>query len=306
MISIGLPAIKSRFLSEAIKSVLDQKFSGFELIIYNDRSDENIRNVVKSFADQRIRYIEGECALPVVENWNRVFSYARGEYFILFSDDDRYHPDFLVEMDGLFSRYPGCDIFHSRVRKISESGKLQKLTALCPEFETGVEFIFHRMNGEREQFAPEFAVKTRKLKEIGGFVDLPLAWGSDDLTWFQLAVAGGIAYSTKPLVDWRQSPSQISETGDAEQRLLAIQKCSTLLREFTNNLHFEKESEIHCLTRIKGLFDHYPDRQKAHLVAVNAKHHSFIGQTSFFFKNRKQHQLQLQWLFYSLYAKWFL
>jgi glycosyltransferase involved in cell wall biosynthesis len=306
MISIGLPAIKTPFLSEAIQSVLDQKFSDFELIIYNDRSDEKIRNVVKSFEDQRIWYIEGECALPVVENWNRVFSFARGEYFILFSDDDRYHPDFLAEMQGLFSRYPGCDIFHSRVRMISARGELQKLTALCPEYETGVEFIFHRMNGDREQFAPEFAVKTRKLKEIGGFVDLPLAWGSDDLTWFQLAVAGGIAYSTKPLVDWRQSPYQISETGNADERLRAIQKCSSLLREFIETLHPEGEKEIQYLTRIKSLTDDYSDRQKAHLVAVNAKHHSFIDQTTFFLKNRKQHQLQLQWLFYSLYAKWFL
>ena len=303
MISIGLPAIKPHFLKEAIQSVLDQRNADLELIVYNDRSDEKIRNVTGEFDDPRIRYYEGRAALEVVENWNRVLSYARGEYFVLFSDDDRYHPDFLEEMQGLFARYPACNIFHCRVRKINVRGELLEYTAICPEHEPGLEFLFHRVNGDREQFAPEFAVKTRKLRDIGGFVDLPLAWGSDDLTWFKLALEGGIAYNDRPLVDWRRSRQQISETGDVGLRLTAVDQYSNLLRTFVETIHPAGEKERLVLQQLRSGFDRYSDRQKAHLIAVNARYTSCAKQVSFFIKNRKRHLLKLQWILYACYAK---
>ncbi len=303
MISIGLPAIKPQFLQEAIQSVLDQNFTDFELIVYNDRSDEAIRNIVKSFADLRILYYEGGVALPVVENWNKVLSFATGEFFVLFSDDDRYHPDFLMEMNMLSAKYPLCGILHCRVRKINAGGELLAQTAICPDFETGLDFILHRVIGDREQFAPEFVVRTKKLKEIGGFVDLPLAWGSDDLTWFQLAIHEGIAYSPRPLADWRLSPFQISATGDVEVRLMAVEKYSALLRTFIESFHPAEEREKLVLLQIIGLFERYSARQKAHLVAVNARYVSCFRQIVFFVKNKKKFQLKIRWLLYSCYAK---
>jgi len=306
MISIGLPVIKPQFLEEALWSVLNQKYSDFELIVFNDRSDEQIRKIVKSFDDPRIRYLEGESALEVVENWNKVLSYARGDYFVLFSDDDRYHPDFLLEMNSLSAKYPLCNIFHCRVRKINASGELLAITEPCPLFESGFEFILHRLNRDREQFAPEFVVRTTKLKAIGGFVNLPLAWGSDDLTWFQLAIGGGIAYSPKLLFDWRQSPLQISQTGDVEERLLAVEKYRAWLRTFIDSIQPSEEKEILVLNRIKSLYNTQAERQKAHLVATNARYTSCIRQIIFFLKNRNKHQLKLRWLIYSFYSKWMM
>lgn len=303
MISIGLPAIKPKFLSEAIQSVLNQKYPDFELIVFNDRSNEKIRDIAKSFEDQRIRYVEGGSALAVVENWNRVLTYARGEYFVLFSDDDRYHPDFLLEMNMLFARYPLCHIVHCRVRKVNTSGKLLTYTTICPEYEPGLDFIAHRLNGDREQFAPEFVVRTKKLRDIGGFVDLPLAWGTDDLTWFKLAVEGGVSFSAKPLFDWRKSSLQISESGDLEERLLAVEKYSSQLRAFVDTIHPSDEKELLVLERIRSLYNSHSERQKAYLLAVNAQYASFIRQTFFFIKNWRKYQLKVKWLLYSLYRK---
>ena len=303
MISIGLPAFKPQFLAEAVQSVIDQSFPDFELIVVNDRSNPQIRTIVNSFSDHRIRYFEEESELPVVENWNRVLSYAKGEYFVLFSDDDRYDPDFLSEMNSLVTKYPLCNIFHCQVRKISVSGEQLAITALCPDYESGFDFICHRLNGEREQYAPEFAVRTSMLRSIGGFVNLPLAWGSDDLTWFQLAIKGGIAYSPKALVDWRQSPYQISETGNVEERLLAVEKYSTWLRNYIETIQPTEEKEKIILNRMKSLYPAQSDRQKAHLVAVNARYTSPLGQISFFLQYRKKHHLKFPWLVYSLYSK---
>jgi glycosyltransferase involved in cell wall biosynthesis len=306
MISIGLPAVKPQFLADAISSALNQTFTDFELIIVNDRADETIRRIVQTFDDVRIRYFEVGPILPVVENWNRVLSYAMGDLFVLFSDDDLYHPEFLSEMKMLLDRYPMSHIAHCRVRKINSEGEVLAFTNMCPEFESGLDFIFHRMLGDREQFAPEFVVRTQKLKDSGGFTDLPLAWGSDDLTWFKLAVDGGIAYSSSAFFDWRQSRFQISQGGDAGERLNAVDEYSVKLRGFTDTLVASTNDESETLTRIRLLFSSYMNRQKEHLVAVNARNTTLAGQLSFFFRHRKKHRLKVRWLLYSCYSKYFL
>jgi glycosyltransferase involved in cell wall biosynthesis len=303
MISIGLPAIKPQFLAQAMQSVLDQTDTDFELIVFNDRASSQIREVVRQFTDRRIRYEEGTGALPVVENWNRVLSFARGEYFVLFSDDDRYDPTFLAEMKCLINSYPSCKIFHCRVKKTDPRGTLLACTAECPGFETGLEFIHHRMLGEREQFAPEFIADTLRLRDIGGFVDLPLAWGTDDLTWFQLALDGGIACHPQPLVEWRQSPHQISESGDVKERLVALEKKSVLLQEMVEKFLPQTEEDLKLLAKIKSITGVYEAREKEYLIAVHARNHSAISHISFFFRHKVAFCLKFRWLAYSLFLK---
>jgi glycosyltransferase involved in cell wall biosynthesis len=303
VISIGLPAVKPQFLAEAIGSVLNQTYPDFELIIFNDRCDSIIRNIVHSFTDSRIRYVETGPVLPVVENWNRVLSYAQGEYFVLFSDDDRYHPDFLLEMTMLFDQYPECNIAHCRVRKINAGGEVLEQTAVCPGFESGLEFIFHRLHADREQFAPEFVVRTKKIRDNDGFVDLPMAWGSDDLTWFSLAMEGGIAYSTKLLVDWRQSAWQISSSGSLEERLLAIDLYAVKLKAFIATTKCTQVRELQVLERIWALIPSHSARNKEHLLVVYALNSSFHHLTILFLKHRRRHHLKLKWLLYSWYVK---
>lgn len=303
MISIGLPAVKSLYLSDAISSLLDQRYRDFELIIVNDRKDREIREKVLSFNDSRIRYIEEEILLPVADNWNRVLSYAKGDLFILFSDDDICHPDFLSELNSMATRYPTCDIFHGRVNKIDEYGNLLELTSECPEYETGVDFMKNRLNGTREHFAPEFMAKTEKLKAIGGFVSLPLAWGSDDLTWFQLSWLNGIAYSSQPLVSWRRSPDQISVSGSVAERLTAIEKYGEWVNSFILSAKPATDQERTQLIELKTLLPENIENQKAWLLTVHAQHHNLISHLFFFLRHRKKRKLRFKWLLFSMFQK---
>ncbi len=303
MISIGLPAIKSSFLSDAISSILDQRYKEFELIVVNDRKDLIIREKVLSFNDSRIRYIEEDTILPVVNNWNRVLSYSKGDLFILFSDDDICHPDFLSELILLANRYPACDIFHCRVKKIDENGDQLELTTECPEYETGLEFLENRLKGNREHFAPEFMVRTDKLKAIGGFVDLPCAWGSDDLTWFRLSRQNGIAYSAEPLVSWRRSPDQISISGSFAERLLAAEKYGEWIKSFILSVNPTTDQERNQFFELEALLPGNLENQKTFLMTVHAQNHNLIRHLIFFLKYRNRRKLKFRWVIYSLSQK---
>jgi hypothetical protein len=49
-------------------------------------------------------------------------------------------------------------------------------------------------------YLSDFVVKTESLKEINGFIDFPDGWGSDEFTWFKIAMNGGIAYTPSVLL----------------------------------------------------------------------------------------------------------
>jgi len=222
LISVGLPAYKARYLKEAINSVLKQTYTDFELIIVNDASPENINGIVQDFNDPRIRYYENEKNLGqenLVENWNKVLNYARGEFFVLFSDDDVYEPTFLEEMLTLLKKRPSMDILHCRVRQVNAEGLTLGFTATAPEWENVVDFLYHRISLGRVHYIGEFLFRTRVLKDIGGFVDIPLAWGSDIATCCEVGKQNGVLFLSKPLYKYRYSALSLTNSGQFHKKV---------------------------------------------------------------------------------------
>ncbi len=91
LVSIVLPTYKrAHVLPSAIRSVLNQTYTNLELIVVDDNSPDDTRDVVASFGDPRIRYVRNEPNLKLPRALNRGFSLARGEYLTWTSDDNLY------------------------------------------------------------------------------------------------------------------------------------------------------------------------------------------------------------------------
>src|SRR2546425_3760931 len=87
--SIVLPTFnRSRLLSRAIDSVLRQDCRNWELIVVNDGSTDKTREVMRSYADDRITYIEHQTNLGMNAALNTGFQRARGKYVAKLDDDD--------------------------------------------------------------------------------------------------------------------------------------------------------------------------------------------------------------------------
>lgn len=247
MISVALPVVKTRFLKSSIECMLQQTFHDYELIIVNNGSSEDVKGIVDIYNDPRIRYIEHKDMFPIVENWNKCLSYAKGDCFILFSDDDKCEKNFLEELFKLALKYNQVNVFRGRVVIIDENDSVKAIAPSSPEFESCVEFVWHRIKNYRLHYAPDFMARTEELRKIGGFVDLPNAWGSDDATWFTLANIGGIAASNKLLVQWRDSSLNLTKTGNIENKLIALSKFQSWQNHFIKNslLYAPDESMIY-------------------------------------------------------------
>ena len=226
LVSIGLPIIKSEFLKKAIESCLIQTYTNFELIIQNNAKESivkfKIKEIIDSFDDARISYFETEKQLPMVQNWSDTLKKFNGDFCTILCDDDKWHPDFIKEMLRLAKKFPSTNIFHARVVTIDQFDNKLSLSPLCPEFESGLDFLYHRMAGFRNNYLSDFIVRTDSLRKIGGFVDLPDGWGSDDITWFKIASKGGVAYSSRELFYYRDSPVNTSNDKSIQKKLHAI------------------------------------------------------------------------------------
>ena len=62
LVSVGIPVVKSIYLSSAIESCLNQKYTFLEIIILNNASTnevgDEIELIVKKFDDKRLKYYE--------------------------------------------------------------------------------------------------------------------------------------------------------------------------------------------------------------------------------------------------------
>lgn len=92
LLSVILPVYNAdKYVSEAINSVLEQSFSDFELIIINDGSIDNSRDIIKKFQDNRIIFID-QPNKGLIDTLNIGLSLSKGKYIARMDADDIAHP----------------------------------------------------------------------------------------------------------------------------------------------------------------------------------------------------------------------
>lgn len=93
LISIILPVYNcEKYVSDSIKSILSQSYKKFELIIIDDGSIDNTKNIIRKFRDKRIKFFENNhCGLLKTLIFG--VKKARGNYIARMDADDISHKD---------------------------------------------------------------------------------------------------------------------------------------------------------------------------------------------------------------------
>ena len=89
--SIAIPAFKAAYFGQTLSSILSQSFQDFEIIVVDDASPENLKQICDKYNDPRLKYYRNESncgAINVVDNWNIALNYCSGDYIICMGDDD--------------------------------------------------------------------------------------------------------------------------------------------------------------------------------------------------------------------------
>ena len=119
-VSVLVPVYKTEpaFLRESIRSVLNQTFGDFELILLDDCPDDPREAIVREFDDPRIRYERNERNLGITPSRNRLIELARGEYLAIFDHDDVCRADRLEKEVAWLDAHPECGVVSSWTREI--------------------------------------------------------------------------------------------------------------------------------------------------------------------------------------------
>ena len=98
---------RASLLKSSLKTAVDQSFDDYEVVVCDNNSKDDTREVVEAFMSQssRIRYVNPERDLSMCDNWDFALKHARGRFIIYLSDDDGLLLDCLSYAHNLISKF---------------------------------------------------------------------------------------------------------------------------------------------------------------------------------------------------------
>jgi len=175
-----------KYISNCIKSILNQTFNDFEIVIIDDMSDDSTKTIIENFDDKRIRYYGNQKWLGIPRSRNRGVKYAAGDY-IFFTDGDCTVSKNWIEEGLSYLKDPNC---------VGVEGKIYYVSR---DFEsTFSDCIMENKNGGNFMTG-NMAYKKRVIEDVGGF-DESLTYFEDRDIALRIMKYGKIFFNPKMIV----------------------------------------------------------------------------------------------------------
>jgi len=211
---------KGPYLREAIESVLQQDYEPHEILVIDDGSTDQTREIARSYGD-RIRYIhqenQGQCSAK-----NLGVDSARGEYVAFLDGDDRWRPTKLTKQVTLFKKDPALGVVYTDRMKFEGDKVIWASNRVGHELRRG-RILDHIMIDMCVPFSSSM-VRREYLVEVGMFdEDVPIAPDYD--LWLRLARLYEFDFVDEVLVEYRMGVGGISsKIGSKVDHTLRIQQ----------------------------------------------------------------------------------
>lgn len=261
-LAIVIPAYKTKFLRESLRSIASQTDQRFQLYIGDDCSPADIQAIARSalgtrpFAFKRFEKNLGGTALA--RHWDRCVALANEPWIWLFSDDDLMD-DNCVAAFYKFLETGGdeADVLRFDAWTVDEASRIVGLHSLQPDRESGLEFAYGHMMGWRHLFMQQHVFRRRAFDEAGGFLDLPLAWATDDAAVIAMGQKKPIRRIPDARVSWRKSRQNITPDRSLKMRKEKLRADCLFLHWLQGQLQKPRE---HLFKDDDAAFQHAMDR----------------------------------------------
>jgi glycosyltransferase involved in cell wall biosynthesis len=111
LVSIGMPVFNCELtLSTAVRSILNQTYSNWELILIDDGSQDRTLEIAHSFQDPRIKVVSGGCNQQLPTRLNQAIALSRGKYFARMDGDDVSYPERLQRQVEYLEQHAEIDL----------------------------------------------------------------------------------------------------------------------------------------------------------------------------------------------------
>lgn len=206
MVSIILPVYNGKvYLKAAIESILMQNYSGFELIILDDGSTEDIKSIISLFSDNRIKFFSRENK-GLGATLNELVRKANYDLIFRMDADDIAHNNRLQKQVEFMEKNRDVVLSGSQINFFNEHGKIK-----AREFPASHELILEDLlNSKFSICHPSIVFRKKIFDRIGGY---ETEGAGEDLDFFlRMSLHGRLANVDEILLDYRIHDKSLNVT----------------------------------------------------------------------------------------------
>jgi len=210
LVSVLMPVYDaSRYLAQALESILAQTFADFEFLALDDGSTDGSAAILEDYArrDPRLRVLRrphGGLVARLAEG----LAEARGEFIARMDADDVSHPERFARQVDYLLRHPECSAVGGEVLLIDPEGRPICRCGVAPDHET---IDAGMMNGNGMAIVHGAALFRRAaMLDAGGYREEYEVAEDVDL-FLRLAERGRLANLPDTLLEYRQHPGKLCD-----------------------------------------------------------------------------------------------
>ncbi len=241
-ITVAVPTYNgARHLADALRGILGQQGVPFDLLISDDRSDDETIEIARQIAGDRVRVVVNSERLGLAGNWNQCIALSSTPLVAIFHQDDRMRPGHLSAHVEAFEADPRTGMVCSASVTIDRDGRPVPETVVE---QSGIE------SGDRHfppgEFVKSLAVKNplrcsavslraEAHRTVGGF-DPSYRYVVDWDFWIRVARDWSVAWRNRPTVEVRwhcASETHRFRTGTRDLEEIARLQAELFSREGT-------------------------------------------------------------------------
>ncbi len=246
LVSVILPSYNhARYLPRRIESILEQTYVNIEILILDDCSPDNSREVIREYAarDARIEvYFNEHNSGSTFKQWKKGLDWAKGKYIWIAESDDFAEPAFLAQLVPMLEADDSVVLAHSNSTVVDENDTPHGTTAdwKNERYHTNHWGIDHVADGrqEIEQYfqlgciinnVSAVVFRRASIDAVGG-IDTSYRYTGDWLLYLKLGLIGKMAYRAACLSNYRDHASNTTKKSYSDgSQLFERQRCFVFL-----------------------------------------------------------------------------
>ena len=196
--SVVIPVYnKEKFVAKTLKSVLDQTFTDFEIIIVNDGSTDKSEVKILEFKDSRIQYYSKKNeGVAVARNFG--IEKATSDYICFIDADDFWFPNFLETMHRFISELPEQKVFAAAIEIETKNKTIPAHYSIPKKSDFEIVDFFDASQKECILWTSSVCIHKSVFEKVGTF-DTMIKHGEDTELWIRIGLQFPIVFIRKIL-----------------------------------------------------------------------------------------------------------
>lgn len=222
-------------LREAIDSVLAQTYPDFELLIIDDGSRDASADIIRSYHDDRIRFLQNQKNMGLCATQNRVIDAAQGEYIAVMDCDDISYPTRFEKQVAYLDSHPEIMMCGSQRDDLTD-GKFTPFQEIMHLNNQSLQFSLYFGNMYFTHSSIMFRAEEYRKSGLS-YGGVPVA--EDYAVIIEMAKRYPVALLPERLIAYRIYPQSTSKTRERELTDAAVQ----IKSDYVKTLPISKESK---------------------------------------------------------------